>query len=68
MCLQKLVPGLDEKKALMYTFSIEGLLMHPMLFYDLYSKLFWKVPIENLTEHIVKFAAAGIRNAAKSTE
>jgi AcrR family transcriptional regulator len=64
-CLQKLVPGLDEKKAMMHVFAIDGLLMHPMLFYDLYSKLFWKVDIDELTEHIVKFAAAGIREAAQ---
>jgi AcrR family transcriptional regulator len=64
-CLQKLVPGLDEKKAMMYVFSIEALLMHPMLFYDLYSKLFWTVDIDELTGHIVKFAAAGIREAAQ---
>ena len=62
-CLQKLVPGLDEKKALMYVFSIEGMLMHPMLFYDLYSKMFWKIPIEELTSHIVQVAATAIRNA-----
>lgn len=67
-CLQRLVPGLDEKKAMIYVFSIEGLLMHPMLFYDLYSKLFWEVDIDELTGHIVKFAAAGIRRAAKSSE
>jgi hypothetical protein len=50
---------------MMYVFSVEGLLMHPMLFYDLYSKLFWEVDIDELTGHIVKFAAAGIRKAAQ---
>ena len=45
VCLQKLVPELSEKKAMMYVFSIEGLLMHPMLFYDLYGKLFFEIPI-----------------------
>ncbi len=65
VCLQKLVPGLDEKKAMMQVFSIEGLLMHPMLFYDLYNKLFWEMDIDELTGHIVKFAAAGIREAAQ---
>ncbi len=64
-CLQKLVPGLDEKKAILCTFSIEGILMYPMLFYDLYNKLFWEVNIDELTGHIVKFAAAGIRQAAQ---
>lgn len=64
-CLQKLVPGFDERKAMMHVFSIEGLLMHPMLFYDLYSKLFWDVDIDDLTEHIVKFAAAGIHKAVQ---
>lgn len=64
-CLQKLVPELNEKKAMMYVFSVEALLMHPMLFYDLYSKLFWTVDIDELTGHIVKFAAAGIRKAAQ---
>jgi AcrR family transcriptional regulator len=64
-CLQKLVPGLGERKAMMYVFSVEALLMHPMLFYDLYSKLFWDVDINELTGHIVKFAAAGIRKAVQ---
>jgi AcrR family transcriptional regulator len=64
-CLQKLVPQLSKKQAVMCTFSIQGLLHHPMLFYDLYNKLFWEIDIDELTGQIVKFSAAGIRNAAR---
>jgi len=42
------VPGLDEKKAMMYVFSMQGMLIHPMLFYDLYRKMFWEIPIDEL--------------------
>ncbi|MFA5423567.1 MAG: TetR family transcriptional regulator [Phycisphaerae bacterium] len=64
-CLQKLVPQLDKKLATMCTFSIQGMLLHPMLFFDLYNKLFWEMDIDELTGQTVKFAAAGIRNAAR---
>jgi AcrR family transcriptional regulator len=64
-CLQKLVPQLSKKQAVMCTFSIQGMLMHPMLFFDIYNKLFWEIDIDELTEQTVRFAAAGIRNAAQ---
>lgn len=66
--LMQLVPQLDEKKAMMCVFSLEGLLMHPMLFYDFYSKLFFDIPTDELIEHIVIVAAAGIRKKATLTE
>ena len=60
----RLVPELDEKTAMMCVFSVEGLVMHPMLFYDYYSKLFFEVEQDTLIEHIVTLAAAGIREKA----
>jgi len=66
--LMKLVPKLDERTAMLCVFSIEGLLMHPMLFFDKYSQLFFYLPIEELVEHIVTIAAAGIRKKAGIAE
>ncbi len=63
--LMKLLPGLTERRAMLCVYSIEGIIMHPMLFYDYYSELFFTVPVNELVKHIVRFTAAGIRSAAK---
>jgi hypothetical protein len=40
------------------------MVMHPMLFYDYYSEIFFAVPVDELFKHIARFTAAGIREAA----
>ncbi len=60
----QLVPGLTRTRAVKCVFAFEGMLMHPMLFYDLYSQLFFEIDVDELIDHLVRFAAAGIRKAA----
>jgi AcrR family transcriptional regulator len=64
----KLLPGLDEEKAMLCVYSLEGLVIHPLLFSDFYYEMTPELKIEELTQHIVKFATEGIRKAAKPSE
>jgi AcrR family transcriptional regulator len=66
--IKKLLPGLDEEKAMLCVYSLEGLVIHPMLFSDFYYEMTPELKIEELIQHIVKFAAEGIRKAAKPSE
>jgi len=60
-----LFPQLDAGKAMLCVYSLEGLVIHPMLFSDFYYEITPELRIEELIQHIVKFAAAGIRQAAQ---
>jgi AcrR family transcriptional regulator len=62
--LMRLLPGLTQQRAMLCVYAIEGMVMHPMLFYDYYSELFLAVPVYELVKHIARFTAAGIREAA----
>jgi AcrR family transcriptional regulator len=62
--LMRLLPGLTQQRAMLCVYAIEGILMHPMMFYDNYSELFFAVPVDELVKHIVRFTAAGVREAA----
>ncbi len=62
--LMQLLPGLTRRRAMLCVYALEGLVMHPLLFYDFYSELFFTVPVDELVGHIVRFAAAGIQEAA----
>jgi len=62
--LMRLLPSLTRQRAMLCVYAIEGLVLHPMLFHNYYSELFLAVPLYELVEHIVRFAAAGIREAA----
>lgn len=62
--LMRLLPGLTHRRAMLCVYTIEGTLMHPMLFYDHYSELFFAVPVDELVKHIARFIAAGVREAA----
>lgn len=64
--LVKLVPGLSSDKAILCFYSLEGLVLQPLLFYDFYADIMGAVPIEQLVEHSVQFALRGIRAAAES--
>lgn len=66
MCeaLMQLLPGLTQQRAMLCVYALEGLILHPMLFYEHYSELFFAVSVDKLVKHIVRFAAAGIREVA----
>jgi AcrR family transcriptional regulator len=63
--LMKLLDGLEEEKAMLCVYSLEGLVIHPMLFSDFYYEITPKLRSEELIKHIVTFAAEGIRKVAQ---
>lgn len=62
--LMRLFPNLSQRQAVLCVYAIEGLVMHPMLFYEYYSELFFAVPVDELVKHIARFTAAGVREVA----
>ncbi len=64
--LVELVPGLSADKAMLCFYSLEGLILQPLLFCDFYAEIMGAVPVEQLVEHSVCFAAKGIKAAAES--
>jgi AcrR family transcriptional regulator len=62
--LIRLLPGLTHQRAMLCVYSLEGMIMHPMLFHDYYSELFFAVPVDEMVKHIARFTAAGVREAA----
>ncbi|MGD9109556.1 MAG: TetR/AcrR family transcriptional regulator [Phycisphaerales bacterium] len=64
--LMRLVPGLSADNAVLCFYSLEGLILQPLLFYDFYAEIMGAVPVKQLVEHSTRFAATGIRAAADS--
>ncbi len=58
----KLVPGLDRERAILAVFSVEALLFHPFLFAPFYMNWIHGLDMDGIIDHIVRFAAAGIRS------
>jgi AcrR family transcriptional regulator len=63
--LMRLIPELDIEQARLAFASIESLNLHPFLFMEHYFHMIDGLTLEWLIEHIVHFAAAGIRNLTK---
>jgi AcrR family transcriptional regulator len=63
--LMRLMPELDIEQARLAFASIESLNLHPFLFMEHYFHMIDGLTFERLIEHIVRFAAAGIRNLIK---
>ncbi len=54
-------PNLDPRQARLLFFSLDALVMHPLLFYEFYQDVVPDLTVDEMVEHIVKFAAAAIR-------
>ena len=57
----KLCPGLKPDAGLLCVYSIDGLVLHALLFSDYYYKHYPNLKLDDLIEHIVRFTTAGIR-------
>jgi AcrR family transcriptional regulator len=66
--LMILFPKLKFKKAMLCVFSLEGMIIHPLLFGDIYHEFVDELSIDQLIEHIVQFASDAIRQAVKLYE
>jgi AcrR family transcriptional regulator len=62
---EQLIPGLERRAAQWAVFSFESLVLHPILFLKLSELLLPDFTVEELTEHIVRFGAAGIRGCVE---
>ncbi len=64
---KQLVPGLLSDKLTLMVCSVDGVLLHPYLFMDLYEKVVPGLTIDGLINHMVCFAAAAIRGYAEGS-
>ena len=59
--MMRFCPGLDSESARLCMFTLDALVVHPILFYETYLETIPGIKAEEIIEHIVKFASAGIR-------
>ena len=64
--LMQIVPDMDERAAQRAVFSLDALILHPLLFLEFYFFFIPDLTIEEMTEQIVQFGAAGIRRCKRS--
>jgi len=57
--------GLDSQAARMCVFSLDALVVYPILFYEIYLETIPGIKADTIIEHIVKYASAGIRTYCK---
>ena len=63
--IMRLCPGLSRDKAMRCLLTIDGLILHPLIFWEFYSEFSPDLKLEDLVEHIVQIATAGIHAVAK---
>ena len=59
--MMRFCPGLDSESARLCMFTLDALVVHPILFYETYLETMPGIKAEEIIEHIVKFASEGIR-------
>jgi AcrR family transcriptional regulator len=57
----KLCPGLKSEAGLLCIYSLDGIIMHALLFSEHYAELYPELTTNELIEHIVRFSKAGIQ-------
>ena len=65
---KQLVPELPDEKLILIVCGVDGILLHPYLFMELYMKVMPELTVDGLIEHIVRFAAAAIRGYAEGRD
>lgn len=63
--MMRFCPGLDSETARLCMFTLDALVVHPILFYEIYLEIVPGINADGIIEHIVKFASAGIRAYSK---
>jgi AcrR family transcriptional regulator len=63
--MMRFCPGLDSEPAKLCMFTLDALVVHPILFYEIYLETVPGIKADGIIEHIVKFASAGIRAYSK---
>ena len=62
---RRFFPQLGAKDMQLLIFALDALVVHPILFLDLYQEVLPDFTIDDVIEHTVKFASAGIRQRTK---
>ncbi len=57
----KLCPGLKSEAGLLCIYSLDGIILHALLFSEHYAELYPELTTNELIEHIVRFSKAGIQ-------
>ena len=63
--LRSFCPGLNLRNTQLLFFTLDALVIHPVLFSEFYLEMVPDLDIDGIIEHIVKVAAAGIRAYAQ---
>lgn len=64
---QHLLAGLEPRAAWRAVLTFESLVLHPILFFEVYDSLLPGFTAEEITEQIVRVASAGLRSCLKGT-
>jgi AcrR family transcriptional regulator len=64
----QLVPAMDERAARRAVFSLDSLVLHPILFMEYYTYFLPDLSVQEIADQIVRFAAAGIRSCAQGRD
>lgn len=65
---RQLMPQLSEHSALLSVFSVEAILLHPLLFIEYYLQMNVARDIDDVIDHVVAFGAAAIRGLAENSK
>jgi hypothetical protein len=57
----KLCPPVKSEAGLLCVYSLDGIILHALLFSDYYHEHYPNLKVDELIDHIVRFSAAGIR-------
>jgi len=66
--MMRFCPGLDLEPARLCMFTLDALVVHPILFYEIYLETVPGIKADGIIEHIVKFSSAGIRGLVKGSK
>ena len=61
----KLCPGLKSETGLLCVYSLDGIILHALLFSEYYHEHCPNLKVDELIDHIVRFSTAGIRAYAE---
>ncbi len=61
----KLCPGLKSETGLLCVYSLDGIVLHALLFSEYYHEHYPNLKVDELIDHIVRFSTAGIRAYAE---
>jgi len=63
--MMRFCPGLDSETARLCMFTLDALVVHPILFYEIYLEIVPGINADGIIEQIVKFSSAGIHAYSK---